>query len=67
MMQKAGSRCVSLPAAIWLTLSVQEAVGLGKLLILDADAGDAALFQFSHQAAHVVEVAVTGIAVEQYG
>src|SRR6266478_1647333 len=47
-----------------LALSVQEAVGLRKLLILDADTGDTPLFELAHQTAHVVEVAVTRVAVE---
>ena len=42
-----------------------ERVGLGKKLVLDADAGDPALAQFPHRAAHVVEIAPAGIAVDQ--
>ena len=43
----------------------EKRVGLGEQLVLDADAGDAALAQLAHQSAHVVEVAVAGIAVDQ--
>ena len=46
---------------------VHERVGLGKELVLDADAGDAALLEFAHEATRVVEVAVAGVAVHQYG
>src|SRR6185437_15550955 len=49
----------------WLRFTVDEAVGLGELLVFDADAGDAALLELAHEAAHVVEVAVAGVAVEQ--
>lgn len=48
-----------------LALAVDEAVGFRKLLVLDAHAGDAALLELSHEPAHVVEVAVAGVAVEQ--
>ena len=50
-----------------LAFRVQKAIRLRKLLILDADTRDAALLELAHQAAHVVEIAVTGVAVEQYG
>jgi hypothetical protein len=43
----------------------QEAVGLGEELVLDADARDAAVLELPHEAAHVVEVAVARVAVEQ--
>ena len=45
--------------------SPDEAVGLREELVLDAHAGDAALLELAHEAAHVVEVAVAGVAVEQ--
>ncbi len=48
-----------------LALAADEAVGLRELLVLDADAGDAALLELPDQAPQVVEVAVAGIAVEQ--
>ena len=48
-----------------LFLAVNEAVGLGEFLVFNADAGYAALFELSDQAPHVVEVAVTGITVQQ--
>jgi hypothetical protein len=44
-----------------------EGVGLREQLVLDAHAGDAALAQLAHEAAHVVEVAVAGVAVQQDG
>ena len=48
-----------------LRFAVDEAVGLGKLFVFDAHAGHAALFELADQAAHVVEVTVAGIAIEQ--
>ena len=48
-----------------LLLTLDEAVGLRKQLVLDAHAGDLALLQLVYQPAHVVEVAVTGVTVEQ--
>ena len=48
-----------------LALAADEAVGLRELLVLDTDARDAALLELLHEAAHVVEVAVAGVAVEQ--
>ena len=48
-----------------LALTVDEAVGLGKELVLDAYAGHAALFKLAHQAPQVIEVAVAGVAIEQ--
>jgi len=49
----------------WLALAVQKAVGLGKLLVLDAHAGDAALLELAHQAPQVVEVTVAGVAIQE--
>ncbi len=48
-----------------LLIAVDEAVGLREELVLDAHRRDAALLELAHQAAHVVEVAVAGVAVEQ--
>jgi len=48
-----------------LAFPVQETVGFGKLLVLNADARNPALFELAHQAPHVVEIAVARIAVEQ--
>ena len=48
-----------------LLLAVDEAVGLRKLLVLDTDARHTPLLQLAHETAHVVEVAVAGVAVEQ--
>ena len=48
-----------------LFTAVDEAVGLGELLVFDTHAGYPPLFEFPHQAPHVVEVAVTGVAVQQ--
>jgi hypothetical protein len=48
-----------------LRFAVDEAVGLRELLVFDTDACNAALFELAHEAAHVVEVAVAGVAVEQ--
>jgi GNAT superfamily N-acetyltransferase len=42
-----------------------EGVRLGEQLVLEADAGEAALAQLAHEAADVVEVAVAGVAVDQ--
>src|ERR1700723_3788613 len=50
-----------------LPLTVQEAVGLRELLVFDAYAGDTALLELAHQAAQIVEIAVSRIAVEQDG
>jgi len=49
-------------------LSVADkGVCLWKELVLDADAADFALFELRHKAPHVVEVPVTGVAIEQDG
>ena len=50
-----------------LALAVQETVGLWKLLVLDANARNAALLELTYQTAHIVEIAIPRIAVEQYG
>ncbi len=50
-----------------LAMAVDEAVGFGEQLVLDAHAGDAPLLQLLHQAAHVVEVAVASVAVDEDG
>ena len=42
-----------------------EGVGLGEELVLDADPPNATLAQLPHQAPHVVEVAVAGVAVHE--
>ena len=42
-----------------------ERVGLREELVLEADGGDAPLAELPDQAAHVVEVAVAGVAVEK--
>ena len=42
-----------------------EAVGLREELVLDADAGDVACLELLDEPAHVVEVAVAGVPVEQ--
>ena len=47
-----------------LTLA-DEGIGFREQLVLDADTGDAALAELGHRAAHVVEVAPAGIAVDQ--
>ena len=44
-----------------------EGVGLGKELVLNADPGDVTLAQLAHEPAHVVEVAVAGVAIYQDG
>jgi hypothetical protein len=49
-----------------LELRAQERVGLREELVLDHHAGHADLLQLPDEAAHVVEVAVAGIAVEQH-
>ncbi len=48
-----------------LRFAVNEAIRFRELLVLDTYAGNAALFELAHEAAHVVEVAVAGIAVQQ--
>jgi hypothetical protein len=48
-----------------LTLTIQEAVGLGKDLVFNAHSTDAALLELANQAAQIVEVAIAGITVEQ--
>jgi hypothetical protein len=48
-----------------LELGAQERVRLREELVLDGDAGHARLLQLAHEPAHVVEVAVAGVAVEQ--
>ena len=45
--------------------AADEAVRLREQLVLDADAGDAALLELHHEAARRVEVAVAGVAIEQ--
>ncbi len=49
----------------FLLLALDETVGFREQLVLDADAADVALLELAHQAPHVVEIAVTGVAVEQ--
>ena len=44
-----------------------EGVGLGKELVLNADPGDVTLAQLAHEPAHVVEVAVAGVAIYEDG
>ena len=48
-----------------LTVAGNKAVGLRKQLVLNADAGNAALFKLTHQTAHVVEVPVAGVAIKE--
>ncbi len=43
----------------------EEGVGLGEQLVLDADAGDAALAELADEAPDIVEIAIAGIAVDQ--
>src|SRR5260370_3316620 len=47
-----------------LALAIQEAVRLRELLVFDATSGNAALLELAYQTTHVVEVAVTGVAVQ---
>ncbi len=47
-----------------LALAIQEAVRLRELLVFDAHSGNAALLELADQTTHVVEVAVTGVAVQ---
>jgi ribosomal protein L22 len=49
----------------WLPFAADEAVCLRKYLVLDANAADIALLEFAHEPAHVIEIAITGVAVEQ--
>ena len=42
-----------------------EGICFGKQLVLDADTGDAALAKLADDAPHIVEVAVTRVAVHQ--
>jgi len=44
-----------------------EGVGLGKEPVLNADPGDVTLAQLAHEPAHVVEVAVAGVAIYEDG
>ena len=44
-----------------------EGVGLWEQLVLDADPRNATLAQLPHQAAHVVEIAVAGVAIHEDG
>ena len=44
-----------------------EGVGLGEQLVFDTDTGDAPLAQLADHAADIVEITVTGIAVDQNG
>jgi hypothetical protein len=44
--------------------AVDKAVRFRKQLVLDAHGGHVTLLELSHQAPHVVEVAVAGVAVE---
>src|SRR5437667_13246 len=48
-----------------LQLGAQERVRLREELVLDGDAGHADLLELAHEPAHVVEVAVARVAVEQ--
>ncbi|GIX28228.1 MAG: hypothetical protein KatS3mg123_2109 [Burkholderiales bacterium] len=48
-----------------LAVAVDQAVHLGKQLVLDAHPGDAAAFQLLHQTAHAVEVAVACISIHE--
>src|SRR5919106_4817122 len=50
-----------------LLFTGNKAIGLWEHLVLDADPGDPALLQLSDQAPHVVEVAIAGIPIEEYG
>ena len=49
----------------WLHAVAQEAVRLREELVLDANAGDAALLEFADEAAEGVEIAVAGVAVDE--
>ena len=50
-----------------LAPAVEVAVGLGEELVLEAHPGHAPLLELAHEPAHVVEVAVPRVAVEQDG
>ena len=73
--QKSGSLCASFTALILPVNSsmpargcrslLDEGVGLGEKLVLDANGCDPALLQLFHQPSHVVKIPVAGIAIEQ--
>ena len=50
-----------------LELGAEERVGLREELVLDHHAAHADLLELPHEAPHVVEVAVAGVAVEEHG
>ena len=49
----------------WLTFTINKTIELGELFIFNADPGDTTLFEFFNEPAHVVEIAITGIAIQQ--
>ena len=48
-----------------LLLALDKAIGFREQFVFDTDTCDVALLQLAHQAAHVIEVAVTSVAIEQ--
>jgi hypothetical protein len=44
---------------------IDEAIRLGEEFVFDADRGDVALLQFTDEPLHVIEVAVSRIAIEE--
>jgi hypothetical protein len=49
------------------SFAADEGVGLGKELVLNADPGDVKLAQLAYEPAHVLEVAVAGVAIDENG
>ena len=49
----------------WLRFALDKAVGLRKQLVLNTNTGHPDLAQFTNQAAHIIEIPVTGITIQQ--
>ena len=49
------------------SFATDEGVGVGKEVVLDPDLGDGTLAQLAHEAAHVVEAALAGVAIYENG
>src|SRR5258708_3587053 len=48
-----------------LMFLIEERIGLGKHLVLDAHGRDIALLELVHQAAHIVEVSVSSVSIQE--
>src|SRR5712671_2554671 len=44
---------------------IEERIGLGKHLVLDAHGRDIALLELAHQAAHIVEVSISSVSIQK--